>query len=300
MSDTSFKKKNKPAICTNDPILSLVPKDKFHEMLNLVRQRHRDAGLEYDPSCPKRHNCVNCTGRPIGYHFHIDELQPYIKKLSHLIQKDGMIYLKSCNTCPIAKTCKSTCNQISDFMQRTKNTEDLTFKMEPAIISIDNAMSSWITDDSEPGTGVLSDLIERYGSIQNCIDQLPWGAISKKREKLIKLYVFEGQDFRKIAQELNFSNGSVAFNEFYRGLTVLSKYATVRYYIEQHRDEISDIEYELLQLRYYEFLSIAEIGKKLNLAIGTVRSKLFRFLKRSKTKYSRFVIRGKTVPSSIF
>jgi Sigma-70, region 4 len=299
MSDVTFKKKNKPALCTLDPIMSLVSKEKFHEIQNIVKQKLRDAGLEYDLSCPKRFTCNGkCSGRPV-YH-QVDELKPYIDKVKHLIAKDGMIYLQGCQTCPIVKTCKSTCNQISDFMNRSNNKEDLTVKMEPVQISTDNAMSNWVSDDIESNPSVLSELIERYGSIQAIVEQLPWGAVSDKRQRLIRMYVFEGKDFRACANELGYSNGNVSRNEFYRSLTVLSKYATVRYFIEQHRDDISDLEYELLQLRYYEFLPLEEIGIKLNMPTGTVRSKIFRFLKKANTKYSRFVVRGKTVPSNIF
>ena len=299
MNDTSFKKKNKPALCCVDPVMSAVPKDKFHEIQNIVRQKLRDAGLDYDSGCPKRLTCTGlCTGRPI-YH-QVDELKPYIDKIRHLIAKDGMIYLSGCQTCPIVKTCKSTCNQVSDFMNRQSNKEDLTIKMEPVQVSTDYAISNWVSEDTESNPGILAELIERYGSIQNTIEQLPWGAINDKRQRLIRMYVFEGKDFRASANELGYSNGNVARNEFYRSLTTLSKFATVRYFIEQHRDEISDFDYELLQLRYYKFLSVNEISGLLALPVGTIRSKLFRFLKKSKTKYSRFVVKGKTVPSSIF
>lgn len=299
MNDTQFKKKNKPALCTLDPVMSAVPKDKFHEIQNIVKQKLRDAGLDYDSSCPKRHTCSgNCTGRPI-YH-QVDELKPYIDKIRHLIAPDGMIYLSGCQTCPIVKTCKSTCNQVSDFMNRHSNKEDLIIKMEPVQVSTDYAISNWVSEDTESNPGILAELIERYGSIQNTIEQLPWGAINDKRQRLIRMYVFEGKDFRASANELGYSNGNVARNEFYRALTVLSKYATVRYFIEQHRDEISDVEYELLQLRYYKFLSVMEISSETGLPIGTIRSKLFRFLKKSKTTYSKYVLKGKTLPSSIF
>jgi hypothetical protein len=299
MNDTQFKKKNKPALCTLDPVMAVVPKAKFHELQNIVRQKLRDSGLDYDSGCPKRHTCLgNCTGRPI-YH-QVDELKPYIDKIRHLIAPDGMIYLKGCGTCPIKSTCKKTCNQVSDFMDRNKNKEDLVNKLEPAIVTTDFALSHWVGDDTESQPGILSELISRYGSIQDTIENLPWGAINDKRQRLIRMYVFEGKDFRASAIELGYSNGNVARNEFYRSLTTLSKFATVRYFIEQHRDEISDFDYELLQLRYYKFLSVNEISKLLILPVGTIRSKLFRFLKKSKTKYSRFVVKGKTVPSSIF
>ena len=300
MSDASFKKKNKHAICTLDPVMASVPKDKFHELQNIVRQKCRDVGLDYDSACSKRLTCNGtCTGRQV-YHF-IDELAPYIKKISHIIAPDGMIYLKGCGTCPIKTTCKKTCNQVSDFMDRNKNKEDLTTKFEPVAITTDYALANWVGgDDGETQPGILSELIGRYGSIQDTIENLPWGAINDKRQRLIRMYVFEGKDFRASANELGYSNGNVARNEFYRSLTTLSKFATVRYFIEQHRDEISDFDYELLQLRYYKFLSVNEISGQLGLPVGTIRSKLFRFLKKSKTKYSRFVVKGKTVPSSIF
>ena len=261
MNDTQFKKKNKPALCTLDPVLSQVPKDKYHELLNICRQKARDSGFEdYDTGCPKRHTCLgNCTGRPIAHY--IDELKPYIDKVRHLIAPDGMIYLKGCGTCPIKTTCKKTCNQVSDFMDRNKNKEDLTTKFEPVAITTDYALANWVGgDDGETQPGILSELIGRYGSIQDTIENLPWGAINDKRQRLIRMYVFEGKDFRASANELGYSNGNVARNEFYRSLTTLSKFATVRYFIEQHRDEISDFDYELLQFRYYKFQSVNEIS----------------------------------------
>jgi len=301
MNDSQFKKKNRPAICVLDPVLSQVPKNKYHEVLNITKQKYREAGLIYDPGCPKRHTCIGpCTGRPIGYHYHVDELQEFIKKISYLIDSNGNIYLKNCNKCEIVKTCKTPCKMVDDYMNRHENAEDLIKKSESVQVSTDYAASTWIPDEDENQPGILSDLIERYGSIQNTIDQLPWGAVNDKRQRLIRLYCFEGRDFRTSAEELGYSNGNVARNEFYRALTQISKYATVRYYIEQHRDEISDLEYELLQLRYYKFMGFKEIAEQLKIPIGTIRSRIFRFLKKAKTKYSKFVIAGKTVSSSIF
>jgi sigma-70-like protein len=129
---------------------------------------------------------------------------------------------------------------------------------------------------------------------------MPWEAINDKRAKLVKMYCFEGKDFRSCAQELGYSNGTVARNEFYRSLTTLSKFATVRYYIEEHRDEISDVDHELLQLRYYKFMTVSEISGQLGLPIGTVRSRLFRFINKSKLKYVKYVSKNKVIPSSIF
>lgn len=299
MTDNQFKKKNKPALCTLDPVLSQVPKDRYHELINIVRQRARDKGSVYDPGCPKRFTCDGiCTGRPIIND--VPELKPYIKKISHLIQLDGMLYVNGCKMCPIVKTCKNTCDQVSDFMNRNENKDDLTNKMEPVIIPMDHALSTWVSDDSDSAPGILTELISRYGSIQDAISNLPWDAINSKRQRLIKMYIFEGKDFRASAKDLGYSNGVVARNEFYRALTKLSKYATVRFYIECNRDSIEDIDYELLQMRYYEFLSVSEISSRLNIPVGTIRSKLFRFLTKAKMKYSRFVVKGKTVPSSIF
>jgi Sigma-70, region 4 len=304
MNDTIFKKKNKPALCTLDPVMAVVPKNEFYELQNVVRQKLRDIGLDYDAGCPKRHTCLGqCTGRPI-YH-QISELKPYIKKIKHLIKPDGMIYLQGCKQCPIAKTCKRTCNQVSDFMERGKNKEDFVNRLEQAPVSTDYAISNsnfvdWITEEPETKPGILTELISRYGSIQDAISHLPWGAINEKRQRLIRMYTFEGKDFRATAKELGYSNGTVARNEFYRALTALSKFATVRFYVEEHRDEISDFEYELLQMRYYQFLTVAEIAKLLNLPVNTVRSKLFRFLKKAGMKYARYVNRGKVVPSNIF
>jgi len=304
MNDSAFKKKNKPALCTLHPVLAVVPKEKYHELLNICRQRARDRGDDFSLECKKRYICTGqCTGREIDDY--IPELKPYIKKIKHLIKPDGMIYLQGCKQCPIAKTCKRTCNQVSDFMERGKNKEDFVNRLEQAAVSTDYAISNsnfvdWITEEPETKPGILTELISRYGSIQDAVSHLPWGAINEKRQRLIKMYTFEGKDFRATAKELGYSNGTVARNEFYRALTALSKFATVRFYVEEHRDEISDFEYELLQMRYYQFLTVAEIAKLLNLPVNTVRSKLFRFLKKAGMKYARYVSRGKVVPSSIF
>jgi Sigma-70, region 4 len=300
MTDADFKKKNRPAMCTEDPFLAIVPKDKLHETLNYARQRSRDIGQEdYDQGCPKRFTCDgNCTGRPVPKH--IPELKPYIAKLQHLISPDGLMYINKCGSCPIAKTCKRTCSQIADYMDRGKNKDDITNKFDISQVSTDYALGNFVSDDSEPQPGVLSELINRYGSIQDAIENLPWGAINEKRARLVRMYCFEGRDFRACAKELGYSNGTVARNEFYRSLTTLSKFATVRHFIEAHRDDIADLDNELLRLRYYQFLTVNEIAVQLNLKIGTVRSRLFRFINRSRLTYSKYVNKNKVIPSSIF
>lgn len=301
MTDANFKKKNRPPLCTEDPFLGIVPRDKVHEILNIARQRSRDAGLDdYDLGCPKRFTCDgNCTGRPVPNN--IPELQPYIKKLQHLIAPDGLMYVSKCKACPIAKTCKRVCNQVADYMDRGKNKEDITNKFDVSQTSTDFALGRWVSNDSDDAQpGVLVKLIERYGSIQDTIENMPWGAINKKRARLVRMYIFEGKDFRACAVELGYSNGTVARNEFYRSLTTLSKFATVRYFVEEHRDEISDLDHELLQLRYYKFFTVNEIAKQLNLPVGTVRSRLFRFINKSGLKYVKYVNKNKVIPSSIF
>jgi hypothetical protein len=317
MNDADFKKKNRPALCTEDPVFSVIPKDKVHELLNICRQKARDHGeSDYDLGCPKRFTCDgNCTGRPIVSY--IDELKPYIKKIEHLMAPDGMIYVKGCKTCPISKTCKRVCNQVSDYMERTKNKEDIHTKdqlfyknksgaNQKAIdeyvhVPENSGLGEWVTgSDDDSQTGILAKLIERYGSIQDTIEHMPWGAINEKRARLVRMYCFEGKDFRACSKELGYSSGLVARNEFYRALTALSKFATVRFYIEEHRDEIADVDYELLQLRYYQFLTVNEIAKQLNLCVGTVRSRLFRFISKSKLQYTKYVSKNKVIPSSIF
>jgi Sigma-70, region 4 len=301
MNDIQFKKKNRPALCTDDPFLRLVPRDKVHEILNIARQRSRDIGLDdYDLGCPKRFTCDgNCSGRPVPSH--VPELEPYIKKLSHLIAPDGMLYVKGCNACPIAKTCKKACAQITDYMEKNKNKEDITNKFDVSQTSTDFALGNWVSDSGEESQpGILIKLIERYGSIQDTIENMPWGSINEKRAHLVRMYCFEGKDFRACAKELGYSNGTVARNEFYRSLTTLSKFATVRFFIEEHRDEISDVDHELLQLRYYKFLTVNEIANQLNMCVGTVRSRLFRFINKSHLKYVKYVNKNKVIPSNIF
>ncbi len=303
MNDSDFKKKHRPALCCEDPFLSIVPKNLIHEITNFARQRSRDKGLgDYDFGCPKRFTCDgNCTGRPVPNY--IPELKPYIDKLKHLVSPDGLMYVTKCGSCPIAKTCKTTCPQITDYMNRQSNREDITNKSDPVLISTDYALGTWVSgqpDNEETKPGVLSELISRYGSIQDAIDNLPWEAINVRRKRLVRMYIFEGKDFRACAKEIGYSNGTVARNEFYRSLTTLSKFATVRYFIEQHRDDIPDFDYELLQLRYYKFLTVGEIAKQLTLPIGTVRSRLFRFISRSKLHYTKYVNKNRVISSNIF
>lgn len=300
MTDAQFKKKNRPALCTEDPFLAIVPRNKVHEILNIARQRSRDAGMDdYDLGCPKRYICEgDCTGRPVPTH--VPELKPYIKKLQHLISPDGMMYVNKCAKCPVAKTCKKVCDQIADYMERGKNKEDITNKFDETTTPLDFNLGSWVADSEDQKPGVLAKLIERYGSIQDTIENMPWGAISEKRGRLVRLYIFEGKDFRACATELGYSNAVIARNEFYRSLTTLSRFATARFFIEEHRDEISDLDYELLQLRYYKFLTVDQISQQLNIRVGTVRSRLFRFISKSKLRYMKYVSRGKVVPSNIF
>jgi hypothetical protein len=298
MNDQSFRKKFKPAVCLNDPVMNLISKDKYHEMLNIVRRSYREKGMTYDSSCPKRFTCQGiCQGRPIDHW--ISELKPYIKKISHLLAEDGNLYVKTCGTCPISKTCKSTCNQVSDYMIREKNSEDLSYKVDTEFTNFDISLSTWVSDD-DFSSGILKELIERYGSIQDAISNLPWDAVNNKRQRLVRAYTLESKDFAQCAKEIGYANGTVARNEFYCALTALSKYASVRYYMECNRDVISDFDYELLRLRYYDFLTLKEISERLNIKLGTIRSRIFRFIKRNKLKYSNYLNKNKIIPSNIF
>lgn len=273
MNENSFKKANRPAACTNPPWASVIPKDIREDVLRQIKQESVQFHGQVLDECPKRLTCFGkqCMGRPLP--ILSPTAKPYLEKLktTHKIENDEL-FLSNCDVCPIAKSCTSACAQVNDFMQRDKI-------KEPQLDYRDNIEN--IADEVQmpemPSFFVMSDL------------KVPWDAISEKRQKTIKKYLFEQKDFLTVAKELGYHDQSRARYEYYAAMTTLSEYATMRRFINNTGHELTQASRDLLIEIYFNNKSITEVASIKSITKQAVQQSVARVIEKYKITWPVFV-----------
>jgi predicted DNA-binding protein YlxM (UPF0122 family) len=273
MDENKFKKINKPAACTQPPWASVIPRDQRDDVLRQIKQECiQYYGYSFD-ECPKRLTCFTkqCMGRPLPWLS--PTAKPYLEKLkqTHKFSNDEL-YLSNCDTCPIAKTCKSACAQVNDFMQRDKI-------KEPQIDYRDNIEN--IAEELE----MPSDPMPLF-SFQA---KVPWDAISDKRKQTVRKYLYEQKDFLTVAKELGYHDQSRARYEFYAALTTLSEYSVMRKFIEEQGHELTEYSRNILNEVYFENKSITEVASSRAISKQAVQQSISRVVEKYKINWTVFV-----------
>lgn len=268
MDEKTFKKINKPAACTIAPWDKLVTGPNRDNILRAIRQETIAAyGYSMD-ECPKRKVCFTkqCLGRPLP--FKSVTAKPYLDQLktTHNIVNDEL-YLANCDACPIAMYCSSSCSQVNDFLQRDKTDEpEMVYKE-----SLDNIVQETYEEDRL--TGILG-----KGLVT------PWDCLTKRREQVIKKYVYENKDFLTVAKELGLYDQAKCKYEFYAALTKLSEFATMRNWIKN----TSDVP-EIIHKIYIENKTMITVAKELNVSKQAVQQTVSRYIKINKIVWPVFV-----------
>jgi predicted DNA-binding protein YlxM (UPF0122 family) len=223
--------------------------------------------------CPKRLTCFGkqCMGRPLPWLS--PTAKPYLDKLEETHRVDGdELFISNCDSCAISKTCKTACAQVNDFMQRDKIKEPIIDYRE----NIENLAEDFGEPDL-PAFFVMSDI------------KVPWDAISDKRQKTVKKYLFEQKDFLTVAKELGYHDQSRARYEYYAALTTLSEYATMRRFINNTGHELNVYTRSLLVAVYIDNLSITEVAKRRLITKQAVQQSIARVIEKYKITWPIFV-----------
>lgn len=274
MDEKAYKKIHKPAACTTQPWRRLIPADKRELVLAKIRQETIVAyGYSMD-ECPKRKVCLTkqCMGRTLPWKS--NTARPYLEKLknTHKVENEEL-HLESCEVCPVAKTCKSVCTQVNDWMNRGKD-------VEPNIVykeSLDNFITA---DIDTTGSSVLGKGLE-----------IPWDCLSDLRKEVVQRYLYDQKDFLTVAAELGLHDQARAKYEFYAGLTKLAEYATMRQFCrgEYLTDRLTHIQEIYLTSKYFEFQTITDIAKDNVVSKQTVQQCISSVIKKYNLKWHIYV-----------
>jgi len=274
VNDFEFKKKNKPAVCTRNPVYHLIPYKNRLDVLRQIKQECIDIyGSDIMSECPKRFECgEKCIGRPLAWKS--PTARPYLEKLAETQNiASGELFVLDCSSCPIASTCIRTCNQINDFMAKTRVREPVMINDEH--IEIRKAMPK-------------EELFDLKRIFPNNLE-IPWDCVNETRRQAIEMYVMEGKDFSHIAKLLYLYNQAEAKYEFYAGLTTLSKYAIIREFILNKKDLLTENQLNIMRKSYIDNLTFTEIAAQLGITKQAVQQTVDRVVKANKLKWTKFV-----------
>ena len=271
MNEKSFKKANKPAICTNPVWKSLITTDDKEDIVRKIRSETVEAyGYSMD-ACPKRLVCLgqDCLGRPLPVLS--PTAKPYLDELKKKYKVvNDELFLTKCEVCPIKLKCTSTCHQINDFLNRHH-------KKEPEFVFQELSENTTET--------ILSSNTNNFMSNKD----IPWDSLTIRRQEVIKKYLYEGKDFSAIAKELGMKSQAWVKYEFYAGLTKLSEYASVREYLTNNKENITKGNFSLLEKLYIKNQSITELAKNEGCSKQAIQQRLTRTLDSANIKWIIFV-----------
>jgi len=135
---------------------------------------------------------------------------------------------------------------------------------------------------------------------------IPWDVLTNKKEKIVKMYMYENKSFKYISEVMNLSNAATVKYYFYSSLNKLSEYAIMRKFLEENRNRLTFHQIDVLEKIYFDNKTLTQVGKDLGVsrqAIYKVKSKLVQdynikwqvFVKRNKGKVNYnvpFIFKG--------
>lgn len=280
MSELLFKKEKRMSACTNPPWAIFIPPRDRPEILRLIRQECIDIyGYAFD-ECSKRMTCFKkeCLGRTLPWES--KTAKPYLDKLKQsqpdkFNEVDEYIIQTDCSQCPIVNVCKSPCNQVLDFIEREKVGEPLIdFKENTEQLKINQ-------------TKLETSLLKFSG------EDIPWDILPKRKQDVIKKYLYEGRDFRNVGESLGLTNQARAKYEFYSALTKLSEYAKVRNFLNDHYNELTVRQQQIFSMVYIDNMSFIEVAKELKISKQSVQQTVARVLRKYKITWKTYVRKHK-------
>lgn len=275
MDELQFKRLNKPASCSSPPWSVFIPVRDRPEVLRQIRQECIDLyGYAFD-ECPKRLTCFTkeCMGRPLPWLS--ETARPYLDQLKETqpdnFRGDEYVIKTDCSSCPLAQFCKSPCNQVIDFLERSK-------VVEPAL-------------DYKEVTDNLKIVKEEYeeGTFYVSGKDIPWDILPKRKQEVIKKYLYENRDFRYVGETLGLTNQARAKYEFYSAITKLSEYAVVRAFLTIHRPELTKRQRQIFDMVYYDNRSFIRVAKDLSISKQSVQQTVARVLKKYNVTWKTYV-----------
>lgn len=270
MSD--WKEINKPSVCTTNPLEHLIPKNERYETTRKMREECIDHyGRDIVSECSKRKVCLSkkCMGRELPWKS--ETALPYINELAktHKIENGLLIIDTDCSSCPMVKSCSSTCNQVTDYVKRDK-------AMEPQMIA---------KERSDDLTGEFYDNEDTNTFTAN----IPWDVLSERRRKVIRMHLYDRRDFKYIANTLMLNNQARAKYEYYAALTTVSEYVTMREFLNENLGDLTDKQQDVLSNVYYDNKNLLDVAVDLGVSKQAIQQMISRVVNKYNIKWPRFV-----------
>jgi hypothetical protein len=274
MDDKLFKKENRMAACTENPIEKLIPANIRRETILKIKNESIDVyGYDVMGECPKRKVCMKkqCIGRPLAWKS--ETAKPYLETLAKAsnIVSDELFIVTDCSTCPIVKSCDSLCNQVTDFINRDQSKEPN--------ISYRNLTENLLPDDQ---------YIEEPEIFNNNLE-IPWDILTEQKKDIIKKYVYEQRDFGAVAKAMGILNQARAKYFLYAALTRLSEYAIMRQFISDNRDRLTDTQYNVLYNVYFANKKLIEVASDSGVTKQAVSKLINQIIEKNRIKWYVFV-----------
>jgi predicted DNA-binding protein YlxM (UPF0122 family) len=273
VNELEFKKENRMSACTAPPWAVFIPPRDRPEILRIIRQECIDIyGHSFD-ECPKRLTCFKkeCIGRPLPWKS--ETARPYLEQLKATqdIRNEELYITTNCASCPIASICKSPCNQVLDFIEREKAVEpNIDYRNDTEQFKI-------VKENLEPANFLVGG------------EDIPWDVLPKRKQEVIKKYLYEGRDFRYVGETLGLNNQARAKYEFYAAITKLSEYAVVRNFLTNHYNELTVRQQQIFNMVYLDNRSFIDVAKDLQISKQSVQQTVARVLKKYNVTWKTYV-----------
>jgi predicted DNA-binding protein YlxM (UPF0122 family) len=111
--------------------------------------------------------------------------------------------------------------------------------------------------------------------------EVPWDCLNETRRKVVYGYIYEKKDFQTLATDLNLNNAARVKAEFYYALTSLSEYGTMRLFLVEQGQELTESQRFVMNHYYCSNMSLKDIAH----AQGTSKQSIQQVIKRVITKY---------------
>lgn len=271
-NEKKFKLDHKPPACTTQPWKNLIPIEQRDNILRKIKEETVEIyGYSMD-SCTKRKTCFTktCIGRELPWKS--PTAKPYLEQLktTHRIQNDEL-FIDNCSTCPIAKTCTSTCSQVNDFINRASDPQ-IQFVYQENLEAADETYTQ--SSGERPKEQGL---------------ELPWDILTPAKARVIRKYLYEHKDFLIVAKELDLNNQAEAKYVFYSALTKLSEYGIMRRFLEQNSEKLTEKQRLMMGEVYLKNKSLTEVAEQYNISVPAVTGMINRIVDKFSIKWPVFV-----------
>lgn len=273
MSDEKkFKSEFKPPVCTTQPWKNLIPVDQRDDVLRKIKEETVEIyGYSMD-ACTKRKACFTktCIGRELPWKS--PTAKPYLEKLkaTHRIQNDEL-FIDNCSSCPIAKTCTSTCSQVNDFINRTSEPE-MQFVYQENLESY-NQEQVQASGERPKEQGL----------------ELPWDILTPAKARVIRKYLYEQKDFLLVAKELSLNNQAEAKYSYYSAINKLSEWAVMRKFYTENKNNLTNQQKQVIYEVYFNNKELTDLAKELNISIAAISQTIKRVVDKYIIKWPVFV-----------